>query len=207
MQNVIAAIFEIESEGYQALNVLSKSPVTESATILQMALIKKEGQGVTLCDSFDSGVHTQDDTLIGGLVGGLLGIMGGPIGMLLMGSYGALAGSLLDAEDAIEDASLMEAVTEKLQDGTTAIVALADESDESDIDDRLSGFKVEILRFDAAVISAQVEEAQKMQREMERQTRERMRATKKEEFHKDLKEKRLKISAEFNAFKEKFKNA
>lgn len=40
------------------------------------------------CEGFDSGVDTRDDTVKGGLLGGLVGILGGPIGMLFTGTMG-----------------------------------------------------------------------------------------------------------------------
>lgn len=205
MQNILAALFEIESEGFQALTTLSKSPVTDKATILQMALVKREAQTITVCDSFNSGIRTNDDTLLGGLLGGLLGVLGGPIGVLLMGSYGALAGSVVDAGDSLEDTSLMEAVAGKLQEGTVALIALVDEEDEAVLDDKLSSFKAEILRFDAAAIAEQVEEAQQMQREMARQARMQLRESRKADFQKKVEEKRAKLSADFAEFKAKFK--
>ena len=205
MQNILAAVFEIESEGYQALTTLSKSPVTDKATILQMALVKREAQTITVCDSFNSGIRTNDDTLLGGVLGGLLGVLGGPIGVLLMGSYGALVGSVVDAGDALEDTSLMEAVAAKLREGTVALIALVDEEDESVLDDKLSSFKAEILRFDAAAIAEQVEEAQQMQREMARQARMQLRESRKADIQKKVEEKRAKLSADFAESKAKFK--
>lgn len=204
MQNILAAIFEVESEGYQALTTLSRKPVSDNAVILQMALVKREGQALSVLDSFDSGINTSDDMLLGGLVGGLLGILGGPIGVLLMGSYGALTGGVLDTEDAIYNASLMEAVANKLQDGTVALVALTDETEEADLDAALSAFKAEVWRFDAAQIAAQVEEAEMLQREMARQARQQLRAEKKADFQQKVEEKRLKLAAQVEEFKSKF---
>jgi len=57
------------------------------------------------------------------------------------------------------------------------------------------------------VIAEEVEEAEKLQKEMERQARAQLRATKKEERKKAVEEKRAKISADFEAFKAKFKKA
>ena len=94
MYNIIAAIFDVESEGYQAMSTLSKTPIIEETSILQMALVKRENGSLKVCDSYDSGIHTTDDMLLGGLLGGLFGVLGGPVGVLLLGSYGTLAGSL-----------------------------------------------------------------------------------------------------------------
>ena len=205
MYNIVAAIFEVESEGYQALTTLAKAPIINETTILQMALVKRENGFLKICDSFDSGIHSTNDTVIGGLVGSVIGMLGGPIGMLLMGSYGALAGSMVDAGDTLGSASLIEKVAEKLQDGEMAMIALVDETEESELDNALAGYKVTIARFDAVVIAEEVEEAQKIQKEMARQTRRQLREARKQERKERREARREKIKSDFAAFKAKFK--
>ena len=205
MYNIVAAIFEVESEGYQALTTLAKTPIINETTILQMALVKRENGYLKICDSFDSGIHSTNDTLVGGLVGSVVGMLGGPIGMLLMGSYGALAGSVVDAGDAVGSASLIEKVAEKLQDGEMAMIALVDETNEATLDNALSGYKATIARFDAVVIAEEVEEAQKIQKEMARQTRKQLREARKQERKERREARREKIKSDFAAFKAKFK--
>ena len=205
MYNIIAAIFDVESEGYQAMTTLSKTPIIEETSILQMALVKRENGAIKVCDSYDSGIHTTDDMLLGGLLGGLLGILGGPMGVLLMGSYGTLAGSLVDTGDALDSATVMERVAEKLADGEVALVMLVEEINEDEIDSKLKGYKVTIARFDAAVVAEEVEQAEEAQKEMERQARKELRAAKKEERKDKREAKKAKISADFAAFKEKHK--
>lgn len=204
MQNILAAVFEVESEGYQAITTLRNAPLTEKSAILEMALVKKEGESIHICDSFSSGAQTTDDTARGGVIGGLIGILGGPIGVLLGGSAGALTGSIIDAKDADDTVSVMETIASKLYDGTVALIVLAEEDVEEDLDSRLSPFKTEILRFDAAVIAEEVEEAEKLQKEMARQARIQLRAAKKEDRKKAVEEKRAKIAADFAVLKEKF---
>ena len=205
MQNIIAAIFENESEGFQAMTQLRQKPVTDQAAILQMALIKCKDQDFEVLDRFESGLDTADDMLIGGLVGSLVGILGGPIGVLLMGSYGMLAGSLFDMDDAITDEAMVETVAGKLLDGEVALIALADENDEAYLDGQLGKFKTQVMRFDAAVVAQEVDEAAKVEKEMARQARVELRKSKKDEFKQGVEEKRNKISADFAALKNKFK--
>ena len=206
MQNIIAAIFELESEGYQAITQLKQKPVTEQSAILQMALVKKGENGITVCDSFDSGISTGDDTVMGGLLGGLLGILGGPLGVLLLGSYGALAGSMLDAGDAVAGEALLENVAGKLFDGEVALIVLADEKEEADLDQRIGQFKTQILRYDAAAIAVEVDEAVKVQLDLDRQARRELRKTRQEEFKKNIEEKRAKLNAEFDEYEKKFRD-
>lgn len=207
MYNIIAAIFDVESEGYQAMTQLSRTPIIEETSILQMVLVKRENGTLKVCDSYDSGTHTTDDTLLGGLLGGLVGVLGGPVGMLLMGSYGALVGSLVDTGDALDTQTLIERVADKLQDGDVALIMLAEEINEEEVDNALKGFKVTIARFDAAAIANEVEMIEDSQKEKERLDRKELREAKKEERKDKLEAKKAEIGADFAAFKSRFKKS
>lgn len=201
MQNIVAVIFKKESEGFQAITELRQNPAAEKYAILQMALIKRQDQTISVCDSYDSGLQTGSKVMMGGLMGGLIGILGGPIGVLLMGSYGMLAGSLSGSADALDSAAMIEMAAGKLLDGEVALIALAEEADETELDAGLKKFDAEIVRFDAAVVAEEVEEAQRMQEEMNRQARRQLRQVKREEHKKNVEEKRAKLSADFDSFK------
>gem|GEM_PF-6737568 len=86
-------------------------------------------------------------------------------------------------------------------------MTLIQENDESYFERRAAKFKTEILRWDVAVIAEEVEEAEKMEREMQKEEKERLNRKKKEEFKKYLEERRSRIHADLEAFKEKFKKA
>lgn len=202
MQNVVAIIFKNESEGYQGMSELRQKPLTDQTVIMQMALVKRENNAFTICESFDSGVNTTDDMMVGGIVGALVGILGGPIGVLLLGSYGALVGGAFDAADSIEESALLERVAKKMVDGEVALVLLADEEDEAALDARLQKFEVEIARFDAAVIAEEVEEAVRIEKEMDRLARKELRDTKKAEFQGKVEARRAKLSADFEKVKD-----
>ena len=204
-QNIVVSLFEVESEAYQALTQLKQYPGDERSYITAAALVKKENGALHTLDAFDTGANTTDDTAIGGLVGALFGILGGPIGVLLGGSYGMLVGSAFDADDSLMGISMLEQIAGKLNDGEVAIIALAFEEDETILDQKLSGFKTIIARFDAAVVAAEVEEAQMMADEMARQARKELRDEKKAARKEKREEKKAKLSAEWEGFKAKFK--
>ena len=194
---------EVESEGYQAISKLREMPDTNSYTIYQMALIKKENGAVKVCESYDSGVNTTDSALKGGLIGGLVGILGGPIGVLLMSSYGLAAGSLVDMGDALDGASMIETVVDKLGD-SVALVIFADERNESVLDAHLADqFKVEIRRYNAEAVAKEVEEAVLMEEEMARQARLNLR----KDVKSDLKQNADETKAQINETKDQIKTA
>ena len=92
MQNVVTAIFDVESEAYQAFNEITSKPFGTDYVVAEVALVKHEGTGIKVADFFDAADVNSDDTAAGMLVGTLVGIIGGPLGMLLGASIGALAG-------------------------------------------------------------------------------------------------------------------
>ena len=193
-QNIVVGLFEVESEAYQALTELKQNPGTESSYLTAAALIKKENGALRTLDSFDTGAHTTDDMAIGG-----------PLGVLLGGSYGMLIGSVVDADDALQGVSLLEQTAIKMEDGEVAIIGLAFEEDEAILDQKFEKFKATVARFDAATIAAEVEEAQALADEMARQARKELRDEKKEARKEKRAEKKAKLSADWEGFKGKFK--
>lgn len=181
-QNVIVAVFNVESEGYQALTELKQSAASETYFVTAAALVKKEGKITTVVDGFDTGADTVNDTMIGGLVGMMLGIFGGPLGVLLGGSYGALVGATVDAGEAVFGVSMLEQIADRLDDGMVAIVALAGEESEEALDTKLAAFDTVIARFDAETVAEEVDRAYEKQYEMARQAKLDLRKERKEEI-------------------------
>ena len=196
-ENVVVALFNVESEGFQAATELRSSMKGNDYTISQLVLVQKKDGKITPVDGFDSGVNTTDDTWYGMLIGGLIGILGGPLGMLLGMSYGGLIGATFDLDDAADNASMLEQVSAKLEDGETAVVALVQEQDESILDLKLSKYDATILRCDAAVVAQEVEEARATEKELQKQAKAQMKAQKKADREQKIQEKRNKIKADF----------
>lgn len=204
-EKIVSVIFKVESEGYQAITELRKTPVTDAYVVSQAALVKKEHSVIRTLDSFDTGMETRDDMAKGSLIGSLVGILGGPFGMLLGGSIGALTGSAIDTGDAEHNASLIEMVTNQLVDGEVVLIALEQEAVEGTAQRMLSKYDVSIVEEDAAEVAEEVEAAVKAQKEMEREARSKLRETRKADRKQKIEENRTKLKADFEAFKAKFK--
>ena len=162
-RNVVVGLFEVESEAFQAMTELKNDPGSDKSYFSQAALVKKEGGALRALDSFDIGSETLNDTAKGGLIGALVGILGGPIGILLGGAFGALIGSAVDSGDAIDNASVIEQIAGKMDDGDVAIIGIAEEENEDILDQKLQKFNTLIIRCDAAVVEAEVAKAREME--------------------------------------------
>lgn len=97
--------FCVESEGFQAFSELKARSVTNDYVVSQAIIAKNTEGSIKTLDGFDTGAQTSNDTAVGGLIGFLLSIAGGPLGMMIMGGYGALIGSAVDWSDAAEVAA------------------------------------------------------------------------------------------------------
>ena len=187
-QNVVVAVFKVESEGFQALTELRQAAGGDTYVVSAAALIKKAGGVCTYLDGFDTGLNTRNDAIIGGLIGMTVGILAGPLGILLGGSYGALVGATVDAGDAAFGASMLDQIADKLDDGMVALVALTGETSEGALDEKLSRFDAVVARFDAEAVAEEVDKAYEKQAELARQARADLRKEKKEEAKAKLEE-------------------
>lgn len=206
MFNVLVMLFDVESEGYQAFTELKNRPRAEKYLVSEAALIKKEAGGYKVIDSFDSGAHTVDDTLLGGMLGMCIGVLGGPIGMMLGASMGSMIGLTTDTLDTIDGVSILEQIISKLDDDDLALIAFANEESDEALDAELSKYQATIARFDAAVVAQEVERAREMQAEMERLARAELRKQKSDEFKEKVEIQRIKMKGRFESIKQSFKD-
>lgn len=166
MFNIVGAMFAEEREARQAMEALAETPQFNGTNILQMSLVKRRDGELKLCDNFVSENLRNQDTVKGGLIGGLIGILGGPIGALLGGATGALLGGAADIDNEDTSKTLIEQAAQKLEEGDLALIMLVDEGEENALDRQLLKYNVYIVRYDAETIAKEVEAAEKREKEM-----------------------------------------
>ena len=203
MENVVTAIFEVESEAYKAFAELRNKPYGEGYAVAEASLLKREGDAITVDDAFDAAGVTSDDTAAGIIVGSIVGVLGGPVGVVLGAGAGALVGDSFDSVDAAGSISMLEVTAAKLYDGEVAIVALVQE-DEPAFDAAFADYKVTIIRRFAADVAEEVDLAREAADDMERQLRGQLRAERKAERAEKREERKVKIAAHFEAIKARF---
>lgn len=198
MENVLLAIFNVESEAYQAMAELKTLALTPETLISQAVLVKSENGLIKTKDSYDTGADTQDDTAKGGIIGSFIGILGGPLGVILGAGIGSLVGAAVDLTDADTNASIIEQITEKIPEGAAAVITLVQEHSPTYIDSLLAKFDVTTLRYDAAIVAEEIEEAEKVQEKLEKEARAAMRKARSDEFKSRVENRRNKIREHFS---------
>lgn len=166
MADVLTVVFNIESEAYQAFSELKAFKQDNYTQIAQIALVKNENGKITIKDSVDFDDTSREYATIGGIVGGLIGILSGPIGVILGYGIGSLAGAASGSMTDATDNSLIEEVTTKLLDGDVAVIALVHEEDENILNHVFAPYKTNIMRWDAVALAREVELAGQVQDEL-----------------------------------------
>ena len=206
-ENVLIIYFNVESEGYQAFSEISHSAFSKdkSTLIEQASLIKREKGNIIAKEVLHNGKERNEDIIVGSIIGGFLGVLAGPLGVLLGMGVGATLTSLSFNEDE-ENTGLIHSVTSRLQDNDIAILAVVQEENEAILDEFFAKFDTTIVRYDAHVIEEEIEYAEKLQKDLVHQARVQMRQERSEERKRKDNKKRAYIQARFEALKEKLKS-
>lgn len=201
MDNLIISIFNTESQAYQAFAELKGFKQTDNTKVAQIALVKNEQGRVAEKDRFDFEDSTVNATLTGGLIGGVVGLLAGPVGALFGYGAGSLYG--LAAGDTIDttETGLIDVVAQKLTDNETAVIALVQETDENVLNAYFTKYDTQILRWDVATVTAEVEAALKVQADLYNQARMQMKAERKAERQAKIDEFKANIKAKFDRLK------
>ena len=182
--NVIAVSFEDDDSAYAGLAKLKQLDADGQIELRGAAVVQRGADGrVTTKDT--AGKDEWEGTAAGGLIGLLVGILGGPLGVLIGGATGVLVGSLFDIEDTDDTESVLAAISQEIRPGHNTLLAeLQEPSDHQVVDSVIESRSVNVLRRPAADVEAEMAAAEKAQHEARKKARRELRHER-EEKHKE----------------------
>ena len=168
--SVIAVSFEDDSNAYTALTSLKELDSQHRVGLKEAVVaVRREDGQVEVKDRVAS--TDLPATAGGGLMGLLIGVLGGPIGMLVGGTYGLFAGSLFDLYDISEAESALGAISSSVRLGHTALLAVVDEQSPEVIDTAMSAAGGTVVRRSVADVEAEIAATEKAERTAKREAR------------------------------------
>ena len=174
MENVVAVNFDDDSKAYAALTSLKQ--------LDEQGQLKLGGAAVVVRKE-DGQIETKDEigdtefagTATGGIVGLIVGILGGPLGILIGGYTGLLVGSLVDFAETDDTESALSDIARSVHPGRPALIAAATEQSPEVFDTAMSTLGGKVVRRSLDVVLSEIAAAQDAQRAAEREARKKLR--------------------------------
>jgi uncharacterized membrane protein len=147
MERMIQALFENEVEAFKGLQALQQLDLSQDISIGETYVLTKDFNGQTSIRS------AKDDgqgagALGGGLLGGLIGLLAGPLGLIVGVAGGMIAGSAGETLKAENVSDYLDAVSEKIPNGKSVLIAHVWEDWETPVNTVLLPISSQLSRFD-----------------------------------------------------------
>jgi uncharacterized membrane protein len=173
-ENVVVVSFgddpKNDKNAYQALTDLKELDSQGQLKIAGAAVVERDVDGRVDIKS-EVGDTPYAGTATGGTIGLLVGIIGGPLGMLLGGSYGLLAGSLFDIDEVSTTESVLGDISKQVQPNRTAVLAQVTEQSPEVIDTAMAKLGGEVLRRPVVDVEEEIAAAEDAERNAKREAR------------------------------------
>lgn len=167
---VVVVTFADDSKAYEALATLKQLDSEDKLDLVGAAVVTRDHDGhVQVQDQ--AGDDSFAGTASGGLIGLLVGILGGPIGILLGGATGVLLGSLYDLDDEDTTDSALSQVSKTVQVGRDTLLAQVVEQSPDVLDTAMAGLGGTVVRRPVYEIEDEIAAAKEAQREAKKQAR------------------------------------
>ena len=121
MEKMLVVVFDGEQKAYEGINALSQLDREGSITVHAELVLKKNDEGKTVV--LKTNPEYPIGTLGGTALGSLIGLLGGPYGVIVGAASGTLMGLTADLYISGVDAEFVDDVSKDLKPGTYAVVA------------------------------------------------------------------------------------
>jgi uncharacterized membrane protein len=195
-ENVVVVDFTDDDSAYEALTTLKELDSQGQIKLVDGAVVTRGDDG-RIQTKDQVGDDNLAGTASGGIVGLLIGILGGPFGVLLGGATGLLIGSLYDLADADDTDSVLSEVSKTVQAGRNAVLAQVVEQSPEVVDTAMARLSGTVVRRPVYEVENEIAAAQEAQREAKKAARKKLREARhekrQEEAHAKVEELKAKL--------------
>ena len=182
--NIVLLSFGEDSKAYQALSELKQANAQNKIVLKTAAVVERNADGsLQIHDGYGDGA-AGNAVLTGTAIGALLGVLGGPLGVLMLGATGSLLGSMVSLDTVAIRASLLEQITHGIPAGAVAVLAEVEESDDTAVGGIVQGLGGGVvLRRPVEAVMAEIAVAHEAQEAAAAEARKVLREKQKAEWH------------------------
>jgi uncharacterized membrane protein len=177
--NVISVSFDPDSNAYAGMTALNELKSQTQLDLDVAAIVARADDGaIVVKDRVESPDFA--GAVSGGLLALVIGILGGPLGVLFGGTYGLMVGSLVDLHELEETDSVLTQISASVRPGHTALLAQVTEQSPEVVDSAMARLGGTVLRRPVEDVEAEVAAADKAQRHAKREAARELRRARRE---------------------------
>jgi uncharacterized membrane protein len=159
VENVVVVRFSEPSKAYQALSVLKQCDAEGRIELESAAVVERTEEGELRIPEDTDNVGPVG-TASGSLMGMLIGVLGGPVGVLIGWGAGALMGGAFDLDRAETSDEALGVLGRAIPPGSTAVMASVNEPVVEVIDAEMYKLGGEVTRRPTAEVMDELEAAE-----------------------------------------------
>ena len=199
-ENVVMAIYSSEDEArksFELLKEVSNSNLDVNYVVSQAAIVVNNNNKFDVMDQYSQKFFDFKNTMIGGSLGILLGIIIGPLASFVLAGLGAMIGSGFDLTQLEDSENMLYQMYSRILDGEIAIIAIVQEENELELNSSIGKNAENIYRWDAAEINEEAEYAMEVREGLLKEARYKLKREKSDERKKKIQEYKNSIKQEF----------
>ena len=186
-KNVVVVRFSEPSKAYQALSVLKECDATGRIGLESAAVVERTAAGALQIPDGSDNVGPVG-MASGSVIGMLIGVLGGPVGVLLGWGAGAMMGGAFDVDRAITSDEALTTLGQAIPPGSTAVIASVDEPTVEVIDGEMKKLDGEVTRSSVYDVRIELEAAEDAAEAAARAARKAVRQSHKAELSANVRE-------------------
>ena len=198
--NVAVVTFEQDAQAYEAFTSLKKLDSQGQVELRAAAVVLRDDEGKVIIKD-EVGETYGVGTATGGIIGLLIGIIGGPLGVLIGGATGLMAGSLFDLDEEFDTRSALSQISQSVKVGHTALVAEVSEPNPEVLDSDMARLSGKVFRRSVHEVEAEIAAAQEAQQIAAKDARERLHKERHEQHQKEIDAKIAELKAKLRPHK------
>jgi uncharacterized membrane protein len=197
-ENIVVVRFDEAAQTHKAWDVLKQADADERINLKSAAMVQRTSEGV---------LHTVDDydnlgpigMGSGSLIGMLIGVLGGPVGVLLGWGAGAALGGAFDIDRSITSDEALTVLSTAIPAGSTAILADVEEYAVEVIDTEMKKLDGIVTRQPIDAVMREIGAAEDAADAAAREARRKVREQRKAELHEHADETATKVKEKLHA--------
>jgi uncharacterized membrane protein len=159
VDNVVVVTFTEQSKAYQALSVLKQCDAEGRIALASAAVVERTPDGKLRIPEGADNVGPVG-LASGSLLGMLIGVLGGPVGVLVGWGAGALVGGAFDIDRSVKSDEALTSFARAIPQGSTAVMATVSEPAIEVIDGEMAKLGGEVTRRPVFEVVDELESAE-----------------------------------------------